>query len=101
MLFPDESPKYLEQLKEDQTKTQLLQQMSTIIQSLIVDPQTGQLTPEAQPYAQQLQALQQQVAALSGSDKGGAGGASMAAMGGQPNNQGIPPSAPTGAGAVG
>ena len=101
MLFPDEAPKYLEQMQEDHTKVQLLQQLSAIVQSLVIDPQTGQLTQEAQPYAQQLQAIQQQVQALSGGDQGGAGGAGMAAMGGQPNNQGVPISAPTGAGAAG
>jgi hypothetical protein len=101
MLFPDEAPKYLEQMQEDHTKVQLLQQLSAIVQSLVIDPQTGQLTQEAQPYAQQLQAIQQQVQALSGGDTGGAGGAGMAAMGGQPNNQGVPISAPTGAGAAG
>ena len=101
MLFPDEAPKYLEQMQEDHTKVQLLQQLSAIVQSLVIDPQTGQLTPEAQPYAQQLQAIQQQVQALSGGDKGGSGGSGMAAMGGQPNNQGVPISAPTGAGAAG
>jgi hypothetical protein len=101
MLFPDEAPKYLEQMQEDRTKVQLLQQLSAIVQSLVIDPQTGQLTQEAQPYAQQLQAIQQQVQALSGGDTGGAGGAGMAAMGGQPNNQGVPISAPTGAGAAG
>ena len=101
MLFPDEAPKYLEQMREDQTKVQLLQQLSAIVQSLVIDPQTGQLTQEAQPYAQQLQAIQQQVQALSGGDQGGSGGSGMAAMGGQPNNQGVPISAPTGAGAAG
>ena len=101
MLFPDEAPKYITQMKQDNTKTQLLQQLSAIVQSLVIDPQTGQLTQEAQPYAQQLQAIQQQVQALSGNDQGGAGGASMAAMGGQPNNQGVPLTPPTGAGAAG
>ena len=101
MLFPDEAPKYIEQMKEDQTKVQLLQQLSAIVQSLVIDPQTGQLTQEAQPYAQQLQAIQQQVQALSGGDQGGSGGSGMATMGGQPNNQGVPISAPTGAGAAG
>ena len=101
MLFPDEAPKYLEQMQEDHTKVQLLQQLSAIVQSLVIDPQTGQLTQEAQPYAQQLQAIQQQVQALAGADQGGAGGAGMASMGGQPNNQGVPISAPTGAGAAG
>ena len=71
--------------------------MMTIIQSLVTDPQTGQLNQEAQPYAQQLQQLQQQVQALSGGDQKGAGGASPSAMAGQPNNQGIPQ--PTQAGA--
>ena len=33
--------------------------------------------------------------------QGGSGGASMAAMGGQPNNQGVPIAPPTGAGAAG
>ena len=101
MLFPDEAPKYLEQMREDHTKVQLLQQLSAIVQSLVIDPQTGQLTQEAQPYAQQLQAIQQQVQALSGGDKGGAGGSGMGAMGGQPNNQGVPSAPQAGAGAAG
>ena len=101
MLFPDEAPKYLEQMREDHTKVQLLQQLSAIVQSLVIDPQTGQLTQEAQPYAQQLQAIQQQVQALSGGDKGGAGGSGMGAMGGQPNNQGVPIAPQAGAGAAG
>jgi len=101
MLFPDEAPKYLTHMKQDNTKTQLLQQLSAIVQSLVIDPQTGQLTPEAQPYAQQIQAIQQQVQALAGADQGGAGGAGMASMGGQPNNQGVPLTPPTGAGAAG
>ena len=101
LLFPDEAPKYLSQMKQDTTKTQLLQQLSAIVQSLVIDPQTGQLTPEAQPYAQQIQQIQQQVQALAGGDQGGSGGASMAAMGGQPNNQGVPIASQAGAGAAG
>ena len=101
MLFPDEAPKYIEQMQEDHSKTQLLQKMSAIIDSLIIDPQTGQLTQEAQPYAQQLQALQQQVQQLSGGDQKGAGGTGMAAMGGQPNNPNLSVVAKTGAGAAG
>jgi hypothetical protein len=101
MLFPDEAPKYIEQMQEDHSKTQLLQQMSAIIDSLIIDPQTGQLTQEAQPYAQQLQALQQQVQQLSGGDQKGAGGTGMAAMGGQPNNPNLSVVAKEGAGAAG
>jgi len=90
MLFPDESPKYLQKMEEDTSRAQLMQQMMTIIQSLIIDPQTGQMTEEAQPYAQQLQALQQQVQALSGGNPQGAGGASPQGMAGSPNNQGVP-----------
>jgi hypothetical protein len=101
MLFPDEAPEYIERLEEDHSKTQLLQQMSAIINSLTVDPQTGQLTQEAQPYAQQLQALQQQVQQLSGGDQKGAGGTGMAAMGGQPNNPNLSVVAKEGAGAAG
>jgi hypothetical protein len=101
MLFPDEAPKYLTQMKQDTTKTQLLQQLSAIVQSLVIDPQTGQLTPEAQPYAQQIQQIQQQVQSLAGGDQGGSGGASMGAMGGQPNNQGVPIAPQAGAGAAG
>jgi len=101
MLFPDEAPKYLDQMKQDTTKTQLLQQLSSIVQSLVVDPQTGQLTEEAQPYAQQIQQIQQQVQQLAGGDQGGSGGASMGAMGGQPNNQGVPIASQAGAGAAG
>ena len=101
MLFPDEAPKYLQKMQEDTSRAQLMQQMMAIIQSLIIDPQTGQMTEEAQPYAQQLQALQQQVQALSGGDSQGAGGASPQGMAGQPNNQGVPQPTQTGAGEVG
>ena len=101
MLFPDEAPKYLQKMQEDTSRAQLMQQMMTIIQSLIIDPQTGQMTEEAQPYAQQLQALQQQVQALSGGDSQGAGGASPQGMAGQPNNQGVPQPPQAGAGEVG
>jgi len=101
MLFPDEAPKYLQKMQEDTSRAQLMQQMMTIIQSLIIDPQTGQMTEEAQPHAQQLQALQQQVQALSGGNPQGAGGASPQGMAGQPNNQGVPQPPQAGAGEVG
>ena len=101
MLFPDEAPKYLQKMQEDTSRAQLMQQMMAIIQSLIIDPQTGQMTEEAQPYAQQLQALQQQVQALSGGDSQGAGGASPQGMAGPPNYQGVPQPPQTGAGEVG
>jgi len=101
MLFPDEAPKYINMMQEDTARAQLIQQMMTVIQSLVTDPQTGQLNQEAQPYAQQLQQLQQQVQALSGGDQKGAGGASPSAMAGQPNNQGIPQPTQAGAGTLG
>jgi predicted ATP-grasp superfamily ATP-dependent carboligase len=48
-------------IQDDNTKTQLLMQLQTILQALIVDPETGKLTEEAQPHEQQLTQIMQQV----------------------------------------
>ena len=61
MLFPEDGQSYVQAIQEDNTKTQLLMQLNTVLQSLIVDPNTGQLTEEAQPHQQQLMQLMQQV----------------------------------------
>jgi hypothetical protein len=61
MLFPEDGQAYVQAIQDDNTKTQLLMQLNTILQSLIVDPETGQLTEEAQPYEQQLTQIMQQV----------------------------------------
>ena len=61
MLFPEDGQAYVQAIEDDNTKTQLLMQLQTIMQALITDPETGQLTEEAQPYQQQLMQLMQQV----------------------------------------
>tara|TARA_R100001163_G_C5066590_1_gene205113 strand:- start:2092 stop:3777 length:1686 start_codon:yes stop_codon:yes gene_type:complete len=61
MLFPEDGQAYVQAIQDDNTKTQLLMQLQTIVQSLITDPETGQLSEEAQPYQQQLQQIMQQV----------------------------------------
>ncbi len=61
MLFPEDGQAYVQAIEDDNTKTQLLMQLQTIMQALITDPDTGQLTEEAQPYQQQLMQLMQQV----------------------------------------
>jgi hypothetical protein len=61
MLFPEDGQAYVQAIQDDNTKTQLLMQLNTILQSLIVDPETGQLTEEAQPHEQQLTQIMQQV----------------------------------------
>lgn len=61
MLFPEDGQAYVQAIQDDNTKTQLLMQLQTIVQSLIIDPETGQLSEEAQPYQQQLQQIMQQV----------------------------------------
>ena len=61
MLFPEDGQAYVQAIQDDNTKTQLLAQLNTILQSLIVDAETGQLTEEAQPFEQQLTQIMQQV----------------------------------------
>tara|TARA_R100000234_G_C5001653_1_gene180574 strand:+ start:588 stop:2273 length:1686 start_codon:yes stop_codon:yes gene_type:complete len=61
MLFPEDGQAYVQAIQDDNAKTQLLMQLQTIVQSLITDPETGQLSEEAQPYQQQLQQIMQQV----------------------------------------
>jgi hypothetical protein len=61
MLFPEDGQAYVQAIQDDNTKTQLLMQLNTILQALIVDPETGQLTEEAQPHEQQLTQIMQQV----------------------------------------
>lgn len=61
ILFPDEADLYIQAFQNDDQKNQLLQKLMTLLQSLIMDPQTGQIHPEFQQYKPQLQQIQQQV----------------------------------------
>jgi len=66
LMFPDEGESYAKLLQVGGEKDQLLQQLMQIINSLVVDQQTGQLTEEAKPFEQQLKMLQAQVADILG-----------------------------------
>jgi len=66
LMFPDEGESYAKMLQVGGEKDQLLQQLMQIINSLVVDQQTGQLTEEAKPFEQQLKMLQAQVADILG-----------------------------------
>ena len=66
LMFPDEGESYAKLLQVGGEKDQLLQQLMQIINSLVVDQQTGQLTEEAKPFEQQLKMLQVQVADILG-----------------------------------
>ena len=92
LMFPEEAPQYEEELAEDNTKIQLIQQLNSVVQSLTVDKQTGQLKEEAQPFAQQLQALQQQVQTILG---GGQQAAPKQQMGGLEQSRNNAPSTQT------
>ena len=66
LMFPDEGESYAKLLQVGSEKDQLLQQLLQVINSLVVDQQTGQLTEEAKPFEQQLKMLQVQVADILG-----------------------------------
>ena len=66
LMFPDEGESYAKLLQVGGEKDQLLQQLMQIINSLVVDQQTGQLTEEAKPFEQQLKMMQAQVADILG-----------------------------------
>ena len=66
LMFPDEGESYAKMLQIGDQKDQLLQQLMQVVNSLIVDQQTGQLTEEAQQFEQQLKMLQAQVADILG-----------------------------------
>lgn len=66
LMFPDEGESYVQYIDEGVQKDKLLQQLSQVVSSLTQDPQTGELTEESQPHANQLQLLQQQVAEVLG-----------------------------------
>jgi len=61
LMFPDEGESYAQMLQSGDQKNALLQQLLQVVNSLVVDQQTGQLTEEAKPFAQQLKLLQAQV----------------------------------------
>jgi|10_taG_2_1085330.scaffolds.fasta_scaffold01058_3 hypothetical protein len=66
LMFPDEGESYAKMLQIGDQKDQLLQQLMQVVNSLVVDQQTGQLTEEAQPHEQQIKMLQAQVADILG-----------------------------------
>ena len=66
LMFPDEGETYASMLQTGSEKDQLLQQLMQIINSLVVDQQTGQLTSEAQPFEQQIKLLQAKVGDILG-----------------------------------
>jgi len=70
LMFPDEGEAYAEMLQTGNEKDQLLQQLMQIINSLIVDPQTGQLNEEAQDFAPQIKMLQAKVTDILGQSNG-------------------------------
>jgi len=70
LMFPDEGESYAEMLQTGNEKDQLLQQLMQIINSLIVDPQTGQLSEEAQGFEPQIKMLQAKVADILGQSNG-------------------------------
>lgn len=70
LMFPDEGESYAEMLQTGNEKDQLLQQLMQIINSLIIDPQTGQLNEEAQDFAPQIKMLQAKVADILGQNNG-------------------------------
>ncbi len=61
--FPEDAVRYISVLEQgvDNQLKGLLQQVSQVLQAVIIDPQTKQLIPAAQPMAGQLQQLAQQV----------------------------------------
>ena len=66
LMFPDEGESYAKLLQIGGEKDQLLQQLMQVVNSLVVDQKTGQLTEEAQPFEQQIKMLQVQVADILG-----------------------------------
>lgn len=66
LMFPDEGEQYAEMLQVGNEKDQLLQQLMSIINSLVVDPQTGQLNESAQGFEQQLALLRAKVGDILG-----------------------------------
>ena len=70
LMFPDEGESYAEMLQVGNEKDQLLQQLMQIINSLIIDPQTGQLNEEAQSFAPQIKMLQAKVTDILGQNNG-------------------------------
>ena len=70
LMFPDEGESYAEMLQTGNEKDQLLQQLMQIINSLIIDPQTGQLNEEAQDFAPQIKMLQAKVTDILGQSNG-------------------------------
>ena len=70
LMFPDEGESYAEMLQVGNEKDQLLQQLMQIINSLIIDPQTGQLNEESQSFAPQIKMLQAKVTDILGQNNG-------------------------------
>ena len=70
LMFPDEGESYAEMLQTGNEKDELIQQLMQVVNSLIVDPATGQLNEEAQEFAPQVQMLQSKVANILGQANG-------------------------------
>lgn len=60
LMFPDSADRYIEAIRAGDMKVKLLMAAHGIIQTLVTDPSTGQLTEQAAPFAQQLAMLEQQ-----------------------------------------
>lgn len=62
LLFPDEAAQYIAAFQADDMDKQVIQKLSQTIMMIVIDPQTHQLRAQFQPFAPQLQQLQQMVA---------------------------------------
>jgi hypothetical protein len=58
-------------LQTSDQKNAVIQQLMQVVNALIVDQETGQLSEEAQPFAQQLEVLKAQVQNILGTDDKG------------------------------
>ena len=70
--FPEDAEKYVQMLKsteqqQKQQQTQLVAKLAALVKELAIDPATKQLRPELAGQEQQLQQLEQEVAAIAGS----------------------------------
>jgi hypothetical protein len=71
LMFPDEGESYAQMLQTSDQKNAVIQQLMQVVNALIVDQETGQLSEEAQPFAQQLEVLKAQVQNILGTDDKG------------------------------
>lgn len=61
MMFPEDAARYIQAMQQDDLKGQLLVHSAQLLQTAITDQSTGQLKPEFQPHAAELQQLAAQV----------------------------------------